>query len=260
MNWGARVFNYCERGTDPTFWAEPINAITNLAFLIAALIAFLRLRTKRPYEREIDYYVMVALIATIGIGSFLFHTLATRWAAVADVAPIGLFIAVYLAFALNRFLRIPPGTTLLLTLAFAGVCAAIMQIRCGGPSGVSFGGAGGPCLNGSLGYVPPLLALWGFAWLLYRRGHPAANYLLLAGGVFLVSLTLRSLDRVWCDLTLVSGYSLGTHFMWHVLNGTTLFILSIAAIEHGRYGLSQQEVLPPPPGSTTRDAEAKSEQ
>ena len=32
---------YCER-TDPGYWAEPVNALTNLAFLLAALIAWRR--------------------------------------------------------------------------------------------------------------------------------------------------------------------------------------------------------------------------
>lgn len=259
MNWGARVFNYCERGADPSFWAEPINAVTNLAFLVVALIAFLRLRAKRPYEREVDYYVMVALIALIGIGSFLFHTFAARWAGIADVAPIVLFITVYLAFALNRYLRIPPGTTLLLTLAFAGICAATMQIRCGGPTGVSFGGEGSSCLNGSLGYVPALLALGGFAWLMHRRGHPAAFYLMLAGGVFLVSITLRSIDMRFCASMHVVGYSVGTHFMWHMLNATTLFFLAVAAIDHGRYGLSLHEVLPPPRSGHSSTSDTRSE-
>jgi hypothetical protein len=37
MDWG-KVYSYCERGGDPTFWAEPLNAISNGAFIIAVLI------------------------------------------------------------------------------------------------------------------------------------------------------------------------------------------------------------------------------
>ena len=39
MDWSAQVDNYCER-LAPGFWGEPINAFTNLAFLIAAIIIY----------------------------------------------------------------------------------------------------------------------------------------------------------------------------------------------------------------------------
>jgi hypothetical protein len=36
--WSTPVDLYCER-TDPSFWAEPINALSNLSFLLAAWLA-----------------------------------------------------------------------------------------------------------------------------------------------------------------------------------------------------------------------------
>ena len=36
MDWSAPIDAYCER-LGPQFWAEPVNAATNGAFLIAAL-------------------------------------------------------------------------------------------------------------------------------------------------------------------------------------------------------------------------------
>lgn len=39
MSWVEQVFNYCERGADPSFWAEPVNAVSNGAFLVAAVLA-----------------------------------------------------------------------------------------------------------------------------------------------------------------------------------------------------------------------------
>lgn len=36
MDWRSHIDAYCER-IDPGFWSEPINALTNLAFLVAAL-------------------------------------------------------------------------------------------------------------------------------------------------------------------------------------------------------------------------------
>ena len=78
MAWTDKIFAYCERAGDPAFWAEPFNAISNVAFLIAALAgAVLLVRTPNARERRIEWG-LVLLVTIIGIGSFLFHTYATR--------------------------------------------------------------------------------------------------------------------------------------------------------------------------------------
>jgi hypothetical protein len=43
MNWSEPVDLYCER-VSAGFWAEPVNALANAAFLLAAGIAFVRWR------------------------------------------------------------------------------------------------------------------------------------------------------------------------------------------------------------------------
>ena len=40
MDWSTPIDLYCER-TDASLWAEPANALTNTAFLVAASAAFL---------------------------------------------------------------------------------------------------------------------------------------------------------------------------------------------------------------------------
>ncbi len=75
-DWGRAVDLYCER-TDPSFWAEPFNAVTNASFLIAALVALVQ------WRRGGNDWPVLALIAVtfaIGIGSFVFHTVATSGA------------------------------------------------------------------------------------------------------------------------------------------------------------------------------------
>ncbi|MEL7276734.1 MAG: hypothetical protein AAGK98_09685 [Pseudomonadota bacterium] len=72
-----QVDSYCER-TDFTFWSEPLNAITNAAFLIAALVVFLILRREGRMDPGLG--LSLAILTAIGIGSFLFHTFATGWA------------------------------------------------------------------------------------------------------------------------------------------------------------------------------------
>ena len=66
---------YCER-TDASFWSEPLNALTNLAFLVAAILIARWARRERG-RLSWDAAVLAALAALVGVGSFLFHTFAT---------------------------------------------------------------------------------------------------------------------------------------------------------------------------------------
>lgn len=220
MSLGASVDIYCER-LDPGFWAEPINALTNLAFLIAAGWAWWRARQEGATDALT--WVLIGLVAAVGLGSFLFHTFATRWAGLADVIPIGLFIVTYLIAALRRFVGLGwLGMIPVLVVgvaAIAGLMSLIPEPTPGEP----------PPLNGSLSYAPALIALLAVSLALAVKRHPAARPLAGAAAVFLVSLTFRSLDMVVCP-----GLPLGTHFLWHLLNGVLLFILLDTLIRHGR--------------------------
>lgn len=46
-------------------------------------------------------WLLIALAGSIGIGSFLFHTIATRWAELADTVPIWSFAAVFALAAMR---------------------------------------------------------------------------------------------------------------------------------------------------------------
>jgi hypothetical protein len=76
-----QLFLYCERGLLPGLWAEPINALTNAAYLVAAAVLWRRLgKVHIDARRRRVIGLLVGLIALVGIGSFAFHTLATRLA------------------------------------------------------------------------------------------------------------------------------------------------------------------------------------
>ena len=162
MNFGEHVFLYCERGTDQALLAEPINAVSNAAFLLAALVGLQLVCGGRPRSGAADLFLLPVLVLFIGLGSLAFHLYADQGTALADVLPISVFMLVYLGFALNRFLGVPPGFTVLLVIGFAAIVALTMQVQCGeGPSaslGAELEGAK-PCLNGSLFYLPALVAL-----------------------------------------------------------------------------------------------------
>jgi hypothetical protein len=208
MSWSEPVDLYCER-TDPSFWAEPINAFTNGAFLIAAALAFVLWR--RRGDRDPATLSLIIVTALIGIGSFAFHTLATKGAVLLDVIPIALFVYGYLFLALRRFLRLQQ-------LATIGILVAFIVVS----QGLSF--AVPPnFLNGSTDYVPPLAALVTVGMV--TGANRTGSSILLAAAVFLVSLVFRTVDRAVCG-----GFPIGTHFIWHLLNAGVLYILLRAAI------------------------------
>ena len=234
MSLGEKLFIYCERGQDPSFWAEPLNAVSNAAFLIAALVATRDYMAEPAGRRSPATALLVALTFVIGIGSFLFHTYATRWASLADTIPIAVFMLAYFAFALRRFLGLN------WVLVAIGLAAFFLAIRYAGTIQCSYGELlpitarrGARCLNGTVAYAPAFLALLGMGLVLAALRHAAARLLILASGVFLVSMTFRTLDIELCELTRIAGRVCGTHFLWHILNGLTLYILLRAAIRHG---------------------------
>ena len=77
------VMQYCERiGAGSR--AEPVNALTNLAFLVAALaIAYGLHHASRPLRKTWDLWLLASLVAAVGVGSFLWQTLATAWSQLA---------------------------------------------------------------------------------------------------------------------------------------------------------------------------------
>jgi hypothetical protein len=165
--------------------------------------------------------------------------LADRASLLADVVPIDVFLLVYLGFALNRFLGVPPGWTVLILIGFAAIVFLTMQLKCWS-GGIGFPGAevtgASECLNGSLVYLPALLAMAVVGGLLAERRHPAAPFILWAALIFAISVTFRSLDLALCDAYEIQGRKIGTHFVWHLLNGLALFLLLRASLEVGARG------------------------
>jgi MYXO-CTERM domain-containing protein len=208
MDFSEAVRDYCER-LDGGFWSEPLNAVTNAGFLVAAAAALTLLRRRR--QRDPAARALIAVTASVGVGSFLFHTFATRGAMLLDVIPIALFIYGFFLLALRRLFGLGAGVSVVLTALFA-LASYVTD--------ASFHG-----LNGSVAYFPALAALVTFSTLLWRRNRFAARGLAIAAGVFTVSLLFRSGDRAICPVLPV-----GAHFIWHLLNALVLWLLLRIAI------------------------------
>jgi len=192
---------YCER-LGPGYWAEPLNAVSNAAFLIAALVMWRRVRGDGlPMATA-----LCAVLAVIGVGSYLWHTHAQVWAVMIDSGAIAVFTVLFV-FAANRdFLRLPgwqaAGATALF-FPYAALTVPVFERL--------------PFFQISSGYWPLPLLMVIYAGLLARRAPATSRGLMIAAGLVTLSLTLRSLDEPLCG-----AIPVGTHFLWHTLNGVLL--------------------------------------
>lgn len=193
------IDGYCER-LGPEYWAEPVNALTNLAFIIAGAVMWPRTGGE-PLARA-----LATVLFLIGIGSWLFHTHAQVWAAIADTLAIVVYVLIYI-YAINRHgwalsTWMAGGVTTLFVPYVAVLVPVLQQV---------------PFLNISAGYWPLPLMIGAYAVMLYRRDPALARGLGIGAAVLVASLVFRSLDEVVCR-----ALPLGTHFMWHILNAIML--------------------------------------
>ena len=201
MDWTAFIDGYCER-TDASYWSEPVNAVTNLAFIIAAAIMWRRTAgLGLPLARA-----LVAILFAIGIGSYLFHTHAQTWAAISDSTPIMLFSLLYIFLASRDYFGLPTWVAGLLTAAYFPYSFAVGWVA-----------AQLPFFSISDYYWPLPLLIAIYAVLLRNRYPETARGLAIGSAILVASLTFRSLDMPVCG-----AFPLGTHFMWHILNGLML--------------------------------------
>jgi len=213
MDWFAAVDIYCER-LAPGYWAEPVNALSNLAFPVAALWAWL---TARRTGTDAAGWLLIVLGGLIGVGSYLFHTHAVTWAELADTVPIWGFVGAYVLAVVLRM----HGRPVPVRLALAVAAAAGLGIGWQGLTVPDAAADPAPDpFNGSLAYAPAVIAQAVFVVVLYLQRHPHRGWVLAALLTFLASLAFRTIDLRAC-----AALPLGTHFLWHLLNGLMVGLL-----------------------------------
>lgn len=205
MDWFASIDAYCER-LGPAYWAEPVNALTNIAFVLAAAVVW---RQARGLGRA-----MCVLLGVIGVGSWLFHTHANRLTAMMDTTPILAFILLYVFAASRDLLGMRPWGAGLAVVGFFPFSALLVPV---------FQGLG---MGSSAGYAPVPVLILIYAALLWRRAPSTAKGLAVGAGILCLSLAARMADMPICG-----RFPLGTHFLWHILNAV---MLGWMIMVHGR--------------------------
>jgi hypothetical protein len=192
---------YRERNGNPAFWAEPFNAVSNVSFLLAAIAAWRLARQRGVADSATNG--LVVLSATIGVGSFLFHTAASPVTMWLDIIPIAFFMVTFLWLVARRLL----GWGAWLSMGFVGLvlCASFALLPIHEP------------FNGSLFYAPSFLAVLILGAIWSTRPSEEPPLLLFAAGVFAIAIVARTTDwRV--------PWSIGSHFIWHLLNGLVVYL------------------------------------
>ena len=199
MNRFETIDGYCER-IDASFWSEPLNAVTNVVFLVAAIWVL------RREELNNKARALAFLLGMIGIASFLFHSVATAWAGALDVLFILLFTLLYIFVATEDFLGLPRRSALVVTLGYFPFSVVVDWLTLP----LSF-------LGSTRIYIPILILIILYSLILYKKFPYLSRGLAMGALLMTISMFARSVDLPLCE-TIPTG----THFLWHVINAIML--------------------------------------
>ena len=199
---------YCER-LSAEFWAEPINALTNIAFIIAAWGIWRMSRRSAALTPSI--WMLIVTSIAIGCGSFTFHTVATIWARVPDILPILVFQLVFIWLYCRGVIAL---SRRICGLLLAGYLAAAI-----------LGRQFPAILNGSLIYAPAFITILALGIFHFMTVTIGRFDLLATAAVLVAAIFFRSIDNTVC-----SSFPTGTHFIWHILNGAVVLLAALALI------------------------------
>jgi hypothetical protein len=216
---------YCERGGGTGLFDEPLNALSNLSFLVAGLLVLRQAGqlSDRPQRRTGQWFGVLTLL--VFVGSTTFHTFANRLGWILDVGFIAVYVHAFLPTYVVRVLRRGVVEAIGWLALFIACEVAVARL------------IGGPTVSYAVTWIG--LAILGLVTL--ARRLPAATAMLLAAICFGLSLTARTLDLPLCGT--VPG---GTHWIWHLLNGVVLYLAStsLMQIASESAGLAPRSMLP----------------
>jgi hypothetical protein len=192
---------YRERQGNPDFWSEPLNALSNAAFLIAAFFAW-DFASRRQATTHTTI-ALVSLVGLIGFGSFFFHTVPNHFTMWFDVAPIALFQMLFLWLAGHRILRLSRLASAALVIGVVGLSFALFPVH--------------KPFNGSLFYFPSLLAMLVIGLVWSRKSRCEPYLLVIAACCFTLAIIARSVD-------MIVPWQFGSHFVWHLSNGLVVYL------------------------------------
>ncbi len=200
---------YCER-QGPGAFAEPVNTITNAAFLIAGILAFREIQKHTQISRGTQ--ALPWMLGVVAIGSALYHTIRSPYTLVIDAVPLFAFIL----WAIFLLLRQSLGTECPAAIIVTGFVALEILLSAIVPQ---------EFLNGSIRHAFAL-AFSGFVVLIIARRFGKIAWRAVPVLVFYaLAVICRTVDPLVC-----SSFPIGTHFLWHVFGATASFFVAYLII------------------------------
>ena len=166
MNWFTSLNIYCERH-GAGFWNEPINALTNLIFILAGFMLVFNTR-----QNKLCIFLSLQIIL-IGVASFLFHTFANILAGLIDTVSIMLFGVTYIFGSNYYLLKLSTITSLIIAFCLVPFSFFVSQLAT-----ISFGS-----LNGSTWYLSFIILFLTYSYLI-RKEFAQMSVILLCSAYF----------------------------------------------------------------------------
>ncbi len=196
--------DYCERASLNNFSFEPLNTISNIGFLLAAILLFYKTK-----GQNLSAVLLSFIILTISIGSSLWHIYAKEPYLQGDVLPIMSFILLYIYFFLCQIIKMNKILAIVNVIIFFILNLLVENYL---PSNL---------FNGSIMYVLPSIVLLIMLIFMLKTNHPLAKNLLYTIIIWSISIFFRTIDFMVCPYIIF-----GTHFIWHILNAIVLYRLA----------------------------------
>ncbi len=211
---------YCER-VGMGVLAEPLNAFSNVSFLLAAWAAWVL--ATRTGAVSAGVRVLIVLGASVGVGSILWHTVPNMLTLILDSVPILVFIMWYVWLYTRNVVGMRP------QLAAASAGAFLLATLLAFP----FAGV----LHGAFVYTPGLIVTLVLGTFHARERGVERFTLLAAAGVYLAALFFRTIDNEVCPVL-----PIGTHFVWHLLIGLVTYLAMRSLILGARTATARPRV------------------
>lgn len=201
-------YGICERH-ELGWFGEPLNVLSSFAFMAVAIQIFRYYRKEEDLQNKWmwDIHALTVICFMIGVNSVIFHAFPNPTTELLDTLAIVLFIVIYFWSVLFRIGRCNLFSATICFVAFVGFTHIFVH---------QFPNA----MNDSIGYLSSMIALIMIAVHLHLKARPSSQHFMLAAIIGVCSLFCRAIDKEVCSML-----PFGSHFLWHMLNATLLYIL-----------------------------------
>ena len=208
--------------------SQPLNLITNFAFLITSYLIFRLIKNEKVKDKGIHLLFLTSIL--IGFGSIAHHTVPTNFTLLLDGIPIYIFLYFGFCQILDILTEKKELAFLLPSLyIFLNIFISLFIHL--------------PIDSNALTPIINLFLFIPIIFIFYKRFGNKTNLFSLSLGFYALATIFFVLDEIICN-----QLPFGTHFLWHIFNAAAIyyFVKFIIAVK-------QQSVRGKPIQNTRKD-------